>query len=311
MLSLFQKSRIRHTRAGIAFAEGAFALCIVKREPGSKPSIDYCATHAMGPERTAAIKATIDKLAAQRLPMCAVVDGDDYQLVQVEAPEVLPSEVRAAVRWRLKDAIGFSVDEAAIDVFEVPEPARRTQTKMLFAVAARNSAVQRIASGLKPASRGFEAIDIPELCLRNVGACLPQNAKGLAILGFHDGFAQLVIMRDSTLYVARRIDLRGGFNPHAESRDEFDAATLALEVQRSLDYYESHYDQSPIGDLVLAPLDDTARKLAAALEEETSLRISVLDVREQFIVYKSGEAVTDWPSLMALGAALRHDGAEA
>jgi MSHA biogenesis protein MshI len=311
-MSLFQRIRSRNARAGVAFAEGAFALCIVKREPGSKPLIDYCATHSMGLDRAAAIKAIVDKLAAQHLPLCAVVDGDDYQLVQVEAPDVLPSELRAAIRWRLKDAISFGVDEAAIDVFEVPEPARRTQTKMVFAVAARNSAVQRIASGLKTASRGFEAIDIPELCLRNIAACLPQDAKGLAIVGLHDGIAQLVITRQSTLYIARRIDTRGGFNSHAQSRgEEIDAGMLALQIQRSLDYYESHYDQSPISDLILAPMDDAARALAAALKEETSLRVALLDVREHFVVYKSGELVTDWLSLMALGAALRQDSAEA
>ena len=60
--------------------------------------------------------------------------------------------------------------------------------------------------------------------------------------------------------------------------------------------------------MVIAPTDDRARALATALKEETSLRVSVLDVREHFNVYKSGELVTDWVSLMALGAALRQDG---
>jgi hypothetical protein len=55
------------------------------------------------------------------------------------------------------------------------------------------------------------------------------------------------------------------------------------------------------------PADERARALAAALKEETSLRISVLDAREHFNVFKSGELITDWPSLMALGAALRID----
>jgi hypothetical protein len=46
------------------------------------------------------------------------------------------------------------------------------------------------------------------------------------------------------------------------------------------------------------------------LRNETSLRVAVLDVREFCNVYKSGELVTDWPSLMALGAALRTESAE-
>jgi MSHA biogenesis protein MshI len=312
LLSLFKKARSTNAHAGIALSDSAFALVVVKREADSKPAIEYCSNHSLGSDRSSELKANLDKAGASRIPMCAVVDGDDYQLVQVEAPEVLPSEMRAAIRWRLKDAINFNVDEASVDVFDIPEPARRTQSKMLFAVAARESAVQRIAAALKPHAKGFESIDIPELCLRNVSACLPQDAKGVAMLALHDGFAQLVITRQGIMHVTRRIDTRGGFNPHVQkdAQQGIDAGALALELQRSLDYYESHYDQSPIGDLVIAPADDRARALAAGLKEETSLRISVLDVREHFNVFKGGELITDWPSLMALGAALRMEPTE-
>jgi MSHA biogenesis protein MshI len=306
---MFKKSS-SNARTGIALADGSFALAVVKRDADNKPAIEYCATHAFAGDIASQLKTTLDKLGIVRAPACGVVDGDDYQLVQVEAPEVLPSEMRAAIRWRLKDAINFNVDEASVDIFEIPEPARRTQAKMLFAVAARESAVQRISGVLKPLAKGFKAIDIPELCLRNISACLPQDAKGVAMLALHEGFAQLVITRQGTVYVTRRIDTRGGFNPHkqVQQSNDIDASALALELQRSLDYYESHFDQTPIGDLVIAPAHDRARALAAGLKDETSLRISVLDVREHFNVYKAGELATDWSSLMALGAALRLEG---
>ena len=313
MLSLFKKSRGSNARSGIALADGSFALAVVKRGSDAKPAIEYCATHTVKGDLTPELKAALDKLGVVRAPACGVVDGDDYQLVQVETPEVLPSEMRAAIRWKLKDAINFNVDEASVDIFDIPEPARRTQAKMLFAVAARESAVQRISQSLKPVAKGFNAIDIPELCLRNISACLPQDQKGVAMLALHEGFAQLVITRQGVVHVTRRIDTTRGFNPHkgAAASQDIDAGALALELQRSLDYYESHYDQTPIGDLVVAPANDQGRTLAAALKEETSLRISVLDVREHFNVYKSGELATDWASLMALGAALRQDVTEA
>ena len=76
-----------------------------------------------------ALKSVLDKLGIARTPTCAVIGGDDYQIVQVEAPDVLQSEMRAAIRWRLRDVINFSVDEATVDVFEIPDPVRRTQGK--------------------------------------------------------------------------------------------------------------------------------------------------------------------------------------
>jgi len=49
------------------------------------------------------------------------------------------------------------------------------------------------------------------------------------------------------------------------------------------------------------------QRLAVDLKHEISLRVTVLDARELFNVYKPGELVTDWQCLMALGAALRTD----
>jgi MSHA biogenesis protein MshI len=315
VLSLLQKVLTRSARrgaghAGVALGEDSFALVLVRREDG-KPSIEHCRVHSAHGAIGARLSGVLDKLGASRAATCAVVDAEDYQVVQVEAPDVLPSEMRAAVRWRLRDAIGFKVDDAAVDVFEIPESARRTPTRMLFAVAARAAAIERVTSTVQPAAKGFYAIDIPELCLRNISALLPQDDKGVAILALNDNYAQLVTTRQGVMYLTRRIDTARRFEPHAQSRgDELDASALALELQRSLDYYESHYDQTPIGDLVIAPGGERAQRVAAALRNETSLRISVLDVREFCNVYKSGELVTDWPSLMALGAALRTESAE-
>lgn len=312
MLSLLQKVLLRSARrsaghAGVALGEDSFALVLVRRDGGGKPTIDHCRIHRTNGAAGAKLHSVLDKLGASRAATCAVVDADDYQVVQVEAPEVLPSEMRAAIRWRLRDAITFKVDDAAVDVFEIPDSARRTQTRMLFAVAARSTAIERVTSTLQPAAKGFYAIDIPELCLRNVSALLPQDDKGVAMLALNDNYAQLITTRQGMLYLTRRIDTTRRFEPHAQERgeSEIDAGAVALELQRSLDYYESHYDQTPIGDLVIAPGGERAERVAAALRNEISLRVSVLDVRELCNVHKSGELVTDWPSLMALGAALR------
>src|SRR5688572_22598669 len=130
------------------------------------------------------------------------------------------------------------------------------------------------------------------------------------MLAVNEHAALLVVTRQGVMYLTRRIDTKRGFNPHARNSLNIDVSSLALELQRSLDYYESHYDQTPIGDLVIAPGGERAERLATELRNETSLRVSVLDVRELCNVYKSGELVTDWPSLMALGAALRTQSAE-
>lgn len=307
MSSLLQKilprsARRRARQAGVVLGTDSMALVLVQREGAGKPTLEHCGVHATHGTPDSTLRGLLEKLDAASAATCAVVAPDDYQIVQVEAPDVLPSEMRAAIRWRLRDAISFKVDDAVMDVFETPEAARRTQTRMLFAVAARPDAIERLTRTLQSAARNFYAIDIPELCLRNVCTLLPQNDKGVAMLALNDTYAQLITTRQGTMYLTRRIDTARAF-------EDFDAGAMALELQRSLDYYESHYDQSPIGDLVIGPGGERAQRMAAALRNETSLRISVLDVRDLCNVPVSGEFVTDWPSLMALGAALRVESA--
>jgi MSHA biogenesis protein MshI len=306
---LLKKALRPDARAGIAFADGSFALAVVRHTGEGKPSIDHCAVHPASGDPTQALKAVMEKLRVGRAPVCAVIGGDEYQIVQVEAPDVLPAEMRAAIRWRLRDAINFEVDEAVVDVFETPDPVRRTQGKMLYAVAAREAAIQRISGSLRTAAKGFDSIDIPELCLRNLSALLPQDHKGVAMLALNERFAQLVITRQGVMYQTRRIDT-GRFGHDGRNGSAIDAGALALEIQRSLDYYESHYDQTPIADLVIAPADARAQNLADELKNETSLRVSRLNVGELFNASGDAGLVTDWPTLMALGAALRDDKVE-
>ena len=47
-----------------------------------------------------------------------------YSMVQLEAPELEPDELREAMRWRVRDLIDFPVEQAAIDVFHLPESQR-------------------------------------------------------------------------------------------------------------------------------------------------------------------------------------------
>jgi len=289
------------------------AVAVIQRRVGRRPAIEHCAVHTcVGSESVEAmLRGVIAKFGLARAGVFAVASTDDYQLVQVEAPEVPPAELRAAIRWRLRDVIDFHIDDAVVDVFEIPDQSRRAQAKMLFAVAARSAAVQRLVSALAPSTRHFDVIDIPELCLRNISALLPQDQKGVATLLLGERFAQLNLTRQGVLYLARRIEYKRGYDIDEEANQDgqnVDAGVLALELQRSLDYFENHYDQAPIGDLVIAPGGPLGAGLALQLQSETSLRIGVINLSETMDGAES-VGVPSAECLLALGAALRTESA--
>jgi MSHA biogenesis protein MshI len=299
-------------RAALVPAAHETGLAFVCKRKGERPLLQHCAAYPASEIKAEhVLAAMINGRQLARAPVSAVIAPDDYQLMQVEAPQVAPAEMRAAVRWKLRDLISFPLDEAVIDTFDLPDPARKTQAKMVFALAARSTAVQRLAGMIAPRARGFDVIDIPEMCLRNLSALLPQDEAGVALLAFGPDFAHLLITCRGVLHLTRRIDLSRAASAadvlDLDALPQLDVSALALELQRSLDYYENVYDQAPISELVLAPADDRVRALAAALARETSVNIALFEPERLFQIADGVEIDTRWNALIALGAALRAD----
>ena len=317
LFSFIRRARIAGLRAGVAVSDREVAVAVVRRPTGRRPVIVKCVSQVVAEGYgDVAVERALQDLDLGRTPVSAVIGAGDYQIVQVEAPEVPPAELRQATRWRLRDQFDFPIESATIDLFDVPASARRGRARMLFAVAAHGGAVENIGNALGRTTPGFDVIDIPELCQRNLAALLPQDHKGLALLVLREQFAQLVLTRNGQLYLTRRFEL--GQRAAAAGTLDYDAGTgaaqidpssLALELQRSLDYYESHFDQSAIGDLVIAPGGERATTLAASLSAETGLRVSTLNLSD-CIDMADGVSVPDgWLPCMAIGAALRADAA--
>ncbi len=64
-----------------------------------------------------------------------------YKSFSIEPLLVEPEEMVYALRWRIKDMINFPVAEAAIDYFEIPNPAPKTNKNMLNVVVTRISEI--------------------------------------------------------------------------------------------------------------------------------------------------------------------------
>ena len=290
-------------------ADRETSLAIVRSSKSARPLVRHCAVHPSLEIRAEHVLAPLahNRELAQAA-VSAVLSTDAYQLVQVEAPEVQPEELRGAVRWKLKDIINFPPSEAIVDVFDIPEQARYVESRMIYAVAARAEAVQRVVSLVKPRVRGFDCVDIPEMCLRNVAALLPQDEQGVALIALSDTFAQLTLTCRGILYLARRIDLgRRAVGSPGETAAEVDVPSLALELQRSLDYYESHFDRPGITEVVVVSGDDRAQRLLGDLATATGHSVTLLEVQDLFDIADGIEPDMHWPGLVALGAALRSE----
>ena len=283
--------------------------------------------------QTSELKPALQQLASQpplaRTPWVSVAAEESFSLLLVEAPEVSSTELKAAVRWRVKDLLPFHIDDAVIDVFDIPGQQQRGRPKQMYVVAARISTVQQHIDLLEGSGIDLEVIDIPEMALRNVATLLPENANGVAMLhlGADSGF--LTISRDGVLYLTRTIKL--GYqqlcrhlesaSDHRDSNDEFTIDEveplnpelaraldlIVLEVQRSLDYCESHFALPPISGLVLAPMVEAVPPLMSYLASNLGVPVRMLDLNAVLDSEQTLDDAMQSRCLLAIGAALRQE----
>jgi len=285
-------------------------LCLARVEQrGERPLlvdhgfIPYSPSQDEGP----VIKGAVKSHHLHRIPCVTLLGFDDYQLLPVDALDVPQAEMGAAIRWRIRDLIDFHVDDAAVDVFDAPPGKAHGVKDKIYAVVSRNSAVQKHADRLREAGVNLEVIDIPELALRNLVARLPENAGGAAMLYFTAERGLIVLVRDSILYLARGLNM--GYKNFAQFAD--DPAQLwdklTLEVQRSLDYYDRHFQQAQIAHILLAPLPMEVAGLDAGLQQGLGLPVRSVRLEEVVDVTQPVTMEDAARCFLAIGAALRRE----
>lgn len=242
----------------------------------------------------------------KRQPCITLLDEGQYSMVQLEAPAVPAEERTEALRWRLKDAVDFPVEAAAVGVLDIPADGVR-QPGVLVVAAAASVIGERMALFQK-AGLFLDVIDIPELAVRNVATLFEEENRGLACVLLTDGGCLLVISFRGELVLARRIDLTAATLAQAdEERRQQLLERLALELQRTLDNFDRQYGYVSISRLMLASEFD-GRGVVAALADNLYLPVLVMDLAE----------VMDFPGvpelkglerqaqgLLAIGLALR------
>ena len=279
------------------------ASATVKQVKNGKPLLQRCTYNALAPGQEMAALLTKTVAGMGKAPCSALLDSSDYQLLMVEAPEVPSSELKAAIRWRIRDLIDFHIDDAALDVFDAPPSGARGVQEHLYTVVTRSALVKERVDTLQNAGAPLEIIDIPEMALRNIAAQLERDAGGQATLYFGEQQGLITLTRDATLYLARSLDI--GYRNLRETPDLVDR--LALELQRSMDYYDRHFQQAPISAITLCPTPEPLAFVAAQLAQLTGIETHELKLDE---LVDSDSPVDDEifaRCLLAIGSALRSE----
>lgn len=254
-------------QVGIVVSNEAVCAVHIRRSDDQAPQL-LARLDAPG-EPAQGLEALAQWVAARQLrgvPAALTLDYGSYAIHQVEKPEVPEQELRSALRWRLKDLLDYSPADAVVDFFDAP-PARQKRLEPVQVVAARISQLKPLAGALGATGLDLQRIDIPEFALRNLASRALHSQETTALLYFLPQRGTLQICREDRFYLARTLDqgqealARAGaaaaFGGFADIDDR-----IALEAQRTMDYYDSHFGHGPVKKLVVLGAGSELQRLA-------------------------------------------------
>ena len=308
--------------AAIGIAADGISVCRVMYDK-YLPLLDICEFKPCLQSERVSVLQKLMKTHDLGYSMCTTVqDPGFYSLHLVDGPNVPPSEMKSAIRWRIMDLIDYDIDDAVYDVFNVPGRNLRGQGgRMMYAVVARAAEIRQRIELFKSAGLKLSVIDVPELALRNIAALLPQNKEGVALLHFTQQGGIVTLVHNSILYVARNINigtrsLRNARTKAVQETPERTSAlpgefqgyinSIVLEVERALEYYDLHSSNPPITTLYIPPLESEVPGITKALSDNLSIAIHVLDINTVMDCPKLINENLQVRSLITIGAALRH-----
>lgn len=295
----------------LAFSADGLCMAHTQLRPNEKPLVTVCGVTEIQSSNAKALEKAGRDLHLDRYHCSSLLAPHEYQMVVVEAPNVPPAELKTAMRWRVKDMLDFHVDDATIDVLDIPpDPNAASRAHSMYVVAARNTSVERRVTLFDASKVSLEVIDIPEMAQRNIASHLEEAGRGLALLSFSEDGGLLTVTHHGELYLARHLDITWEQIAHADSGARqalFDR--IALEAQRSLDNLERQFPFISVSRMWIAPMPE-AEALREYLTTNLYVPVSLLDLNEIFDftrVPAAGALQNQVRFFQVLGASLRQE----
>ena len=242
-MRFFPKSKKTPGWLSVNIQDDGIYVAHVTRTPASRPQVGMVRFFRVDKSQASVLEKLAKAGHAEQYAWTNVLNPGEYQLLSVDSPNVPRDELKAAIRWRLKDLLDFHINDATIDVLDVPGDKNTPERKgSMYAVAAHEQFIKQRQTLFEEAGIPLSVIDIPEMAQRNISVLLEPEGRGVALLSFDARGGLLTITFDGELYLSRRFDvtLAQLLEGDAEQKNAcYDRTTL--ELQRSFDHFDRQY----------------------------------------------------------------------
>jgi MSHA biogenesis protein MshI len=283
----------------VELGEASVSLAHVVHD-GGQPVVQFAEERDWDPAEPKSLEQVAREFGVKRFQCTTLLKPQEYNILLVEAPAVKPEELKAAVRWRIKDMLDYHVDDATIDVLDVPAIKGPQRPATMYAVVSKSDRLRQLIARFEAAGIDLAVIDVPDSAQRNIAALYESPQRALLTLSFDADGGLMTITSAGELYVCRKLD------GHQRALDR-----VLIEVQRSLDHFERNFSQLTVERVLVAPMQES-EALVAHLGGHLQLPVAamdLIDVMDLPPAYLAAPADIRARWFRLIGAGLRVEGA--
>lgn len=245
LFSYLTRKPSRYHSIGIEFDANTLTIAVFQRLNGRPTWVQHYSIPTTDWQNALAYFVVQNDL--QNTPTSVSFAIRSYQLLQVDRPAVPDEELGMAIQWSVQELLS-SQDEMVVDYFDVP--AQTTGANKVNVVAIKKDDVHSVSKGIIEAGLMLKSISVEELSYCD----LVPWASGAALMLVQKAanMISLNIVKDGKLYFNRSI--RGFEKLRTFTEMELQMGiveSLTVEVQRSMDFFESQLKQGAVRKIVM------------------------------------------------------------
>jgi MSHA biogenesis protein MshI len=308
---LFGKNKKTGWTTVIVDADAVRGVTVAPPTSGAsgKPRVLACAAQPTNELSGKTLAALAKTLHSNGGPWLYALRRQDYKILVLPEPAVLPTEMEQSLRWTLTNQVDYPIGEATIAWMKIPTaeqlPNRPTH---LYVMVARREVVSQAEQMFAEAGLALTAVDVHETAQRNIANLMGKPNEGVGLLRLGRDGVQFTVSYNGELYLDRFVE-ESLFNdstldPESEQRA---IERIALQVQRSLAFVERNMPFITVGRVLIAPLP-RPMALEKSITEYLDLPVETLNLANCFdctlvpdLLQEKNQAIY----FTALGAALR------
>jgi MSHA biogenesis protein MshI len=177
--------------------------------------VTACGVEHQGTDNLETFAQRLQGLGLKGMDATIMLRAEQYQLLQIDTPNVPTEEMRAAARYQVREMLQTHVDDVTIDIMLVGDGQQKGSSHS-FVVAASNALVAEVMAVAQALDCTVSVIDIQETAQRNLQSALAQRDGVLerataALILLEGQQAVLTISANEELFYTRRFEIPEGF----------------------------------------------------------------------------------------------------